>query len=413
MDMRCGIHARLLLAALATLAGGCQGELAATQGSVPLGDGATLAVANRLDATDEPRVVLPDPSGPFAVGTAALIVFDASRPGNTREGRALPLRLWYPAVASDQELAPYFLDARQAEQNLLASPLPLPDDLYERTRGAAREHVTAADGAARPALILSTEWGAPVETYAALAEDLASHGYLVLGINHPNGSGVVVYPDGSRPNLDPLGVIPDEANNRDWALDIEHVADWLQQTPSAAAARASLDERARPNVRAALGQLDDARIGALGHSFGGAAAVRADAESSAIVASADLDGALVGDAARFGERARALLVRSPHHSELDSSIGTFLGAAGSDCRGLIIADTLHSNYGDTNWLYRSALDDYPDLTPEGYGLGPIEPGRAHVILTTYVRAFFQATLDGQPSALLEGPDVRYPEVMFR
>jgi predicted dienelactone hydrolase len=374
------------------------------------GTDATWRGNDRLFDSEAALVVLPAPSGAFDVGTAELLVFDASRPGNGHEGRALALRLWYPAAESERQPAPYFLDERQAEQNLLASPLPLPDDLYAATHGFARQYVAAAEAEPHPALILSTEWGAPVETYAALAEDFASHGYLVFGIHHPNGSGVVIYPDGSRPELDTSSVVPDEANNLDWALDIQHVARWLQNTPSAVAARASGDERAEGNVRAALDSLDRSRIAALGHSFGGAAAVRADAESSAIAASANLDGAFVGDAASFAASARALVLQSPEHSEFDSSIDTFFSAAGPDCLGLTIDDTLHSNFGDTSWLYARVLGVYPDLTREGYQLGAIDPDRAHAIITTYARAFFESALGGARAPGLELPNPDYPEV---
>jgi dienelactone hydrolase len=376
------------------------------------GDDATWIGNDRLFDTDTDLIVLPEPSGPLAVGTATLLLNDASRPGGS-EGRALLVRLWYPAAASDRQPAPYFLDERQAERNLRSSPLPLPADLFERTHAFAREHVPAADAESFPALILSTGWGAPVETYAALAEDFASHGYLVLGINHPNGAGAVVYPDGSEPSLDPTRVTPDEANNLDWALDIEHVATWLVDTPSSAAAQASVDERARPNVRAALARLDHRRIAALGHSFGGSAAVRADAESAAIGASADLDGALVGDVARLAARTRTLVMLSAEHSEYDGSIDAFLAAAGAECRALTIAETLHSNFGDTGWLYSRVLTEYPDLTREGYQLGPIAQLRAHTIITTYLREFFLAVLDGAPAPLLEGPNPEFPEVTFR
>lgn len=376
------------------------------------GDDATWVGTDRLFDTDAPLIVLAEPSGPLAVGTAALLVHDASRPGDGERGRALLVRLWYPAAASDRQPAPYFLDARQAERNLRSSPLPLPDDLFERTHAFARQHVPAAPADARPALLLSTGWGAPVESYTALAEDFASQGYLVFGIHHPNGAGAVVYPDGSEPSLDPSEVVPDEANNLDWALDIEHVAEWLTDTPSLAAARQSVDERARPNVRDALAQLDRRRIVALGHSFGGSAAVRADAESTAIVASADLDGALLGDAAAFAARTRSLVLLSPEHPEHDGSIDAFV-AAGADCHALTIAETRHANYSDTSWLYSRVLSEYPDLTREGYQLGAIAPVRAHAIITTYLRQFFEAALDGAPAPLLDGPNAAFPEVTFR
>jgi dienelactone hydrolase len=377
------------------------------------GQGATWLGHDRLFDADEALVVLPEPSGPFEVGAAALTLFDPSRPGNTRAGRGLSLRLWYPAAVADRQPAPYFLDPRAAERNLRASPLPLPEDLYEATHAHARERVPIADAGPYPALILSTEWGAPVETYAALAEDFASHGYLVFGVDHPGGSGVVVYPDGSEPEVDPIRTVPDEANNAEWARDIAFVAHWLQAAPSADGARVSVDERAQPNVQRALRGLDAGRIAALGHSFGGAAAVRADAESVAIVASADLDGALVGDVARFAESARTMVLLSPGHSELDSSIDEFFAAAGPDSRRLTIDGTLHSNFGDTSWLYARVLAVYPDLTREGYQLGVIDPQRSHAIITSYLRAFFASIFDGVPSALLEGPSPEYPEVRFR
>ncbi|HTV17605.1 MAG TPA: hypothetical protein VMG12_03015 [Polyangiaceae bacterium] len=368
---------------------------------------------DRLFDVDASLVVLPEPSGPSTVGTASLLLFDATRAGPGDDGRALLVRLWYPAQPSDRQPAPYFLDAESAERNLRTSPLPLPSDLFERTHGFAREHVAAAAPEPRPALILSTEWGAPVELYGALAEDFASHGYLVLGVTHPNGAGAVVYPDGSEPGLDPALVNPDEANNEDWARDVEFVADWLVATPSDAAAEASVDPADAARVEAALAPIDPRRIGALGHSFGGSAAVRADAESPTIAASANLDGAFVGDAASFGARARSLLLLSPDHSEYDSSVDAFLGAAGADCRALTIEDTGHANFGDTGWLYSSVLGESPDLTAAGYQLGLMPQVRAHAIVTTYLRAFFAAALDGTASPLLEGPSSDFPEVVFR
>lgn len=385
-----------------------------------VGHGSSWTGNDRLFDVDTPLVVLPEPSGPSGVGTARLLLLDASRSAfggageRGAEGRALLVRLWYPSAPSDRQPAPYFLDAEQAELSLRTSPLPLPPDLFERTHGFARAHVEPAEPASsRPALILSSGWGAPVETYGALAEDFASQGYLVLGVNHPNGGGAVVLPDGSAPGLDPASINPDEPNNADWALDVAYVADWLATTPSAEAAHASVDAEDRAHVRAALAQLDPGRIAALGHSFGGSAAVRADAESATIAASANLDGAFVGDAARFGESARSLILLSPEHPAFDSSIDAFLAAAGADCRALTVTDTGHANFGDTGWLYSSVLEQYPDLTAEGYQLGSLPQGRAHAIITVYLRSFFQAALDGTPSPLLDRPSEAFPEVVFR
>jgi dienelactone hydrolase len=377
------------------------------------GDTSSWVGRDRLFDSDATLVVLPSPSGPFEVGTADLLTHDASRPGNTAEGRGLLLRLWYPALASGKQPAPYFLDAERAERNLRAAYLPLPSDLFDRTHGFARQNVPAAPAQTRPALLLSTGWGAPVEEYSALAEELASVGYLIIGVNHPNGSGAVVYPDGSEPSLDPATINPDESNNVDWALDLEHVATWLTDNDPRDIASASVDPRAIEAVRGALEPLDAARIGALGHSFGGSAALRADAESPLIRAAANLDGSVIGDPASLARRAHALLLTSPGHSSFDTSVDAFLGAAGDGSRGYEIAGTEYANYADTGWLFSPALAANPGLQPAGYQLGSIPPERAHVILTTYLRAFFEAALDGAPAPLLEQPSADFPEVSPR
>src|SRR5688572_23983680 len=307
---------------------------------------------DRLFDAATPLIELPQPSGPHAVGTAELLGLDATRPGPSPEGRALLVRLWYPAAPSDVQPAPYFLDPGRAAQNLAAGPFPLPRDLFELTHGTARAHVPPAAPEPRPVLLLSTGWNAPVETYSALAEEFASHGYLVLGVNHPNGSGAVLYPDGSSPGLDPVSVQPDETNNADWALDLARLADWIMAGGGTLQPVARDGDLAASAVaRLALAQADPRRIGALGHSFGGAAALRADAESPLIRASINLDGAVLGEGAAIAASARALLLLSPAHSPYDSSIRHFSDAAGTAASCYAVEGTLHADYGDSAWLF--------------------------------------------------------------
>ena len=54
----------------------------------------------------------------------------------------------------------------------------------------------------------------------------------------------------------------------------------------------------------------------------------------------------------------------------------------------------------------------PNVHPSDFQLGPIDPGRALVIESAYVRAFFGATLSGKASRLLEGDAADFPEVGF-
>lgn len=372
------------------------------------GDGVSWVGEDRLFAAGASLLELPRPSGPHAVGTAELLGLDATRPGPAGDGRALLVRLWYPAAPGEAQPAPYFLDRTRADRNLASGPFQLPADLFDLTHGSAVAHAPLATQEPLPVLLLSTGWDAPVELYSALAEDFASHGYLVLGVNHPSGSGAVLYPDGSDPGLAPAAVLPDENNNADWALDLAVLAQW------AAAGGAALEPvgagaapAAFAAVRAALVQADPRRIAALGHSFGGAASLRADAESELIRASVDLDGPILGDVAQIARSARALVLLSPGRSELDSSIRRF-EAAGGASRCHAVQGTLHADYGDTAWLFERLLAENPDLQREGYGLGSIAPARAHQIVSELARGFLSAELGGAAS----GPRAAdYPEVI--
>ena len=54
-------------------------------------------------------------------------------------------------------------------------------------------------GSARPrypVLIFSPSWTGTCDQYTALLEELASHGFLVVGLDHPYGSDPTTFPDG-------------------------------------------------------------------------------------------------------------------------------------------------------------------------------------------------------------------------
>jgi predicted dienelactone hydrolase len=369
-----------------------------------LAEESTLADAPWVD-DGGPLLVLPEPTGPLGVGTAELLAVDGSRPTATGEARTLLVRLWYPAVTSDAAPAPYFLDAERAARAGEGMYMQLPEDLLEGTQAFARERVAPAAPEPRATVLLSPGWHAPVELYGALAAELASFGYVVLGVQHPGGPGALDR-EGGAPSVEPWERVPDARTNAAWASDLEFLASWLADPDAAAAA--SLDADAHDNVHATLSRLDLGRVAALGHCFGGSAALAADAASTRIGAAIALESAIRGAPAELARGARALLLSSPADAERDPALDEFLIAADGRSQAFEIEGTLYADYADTRWLFSELLERSPDLGEEGYGLGPIGADRAHVVISTQVRQFLASAWSpsGAPA-----PNFRqFPEV---
>ncbi len=176
--------------------------------------------------------------------------------------------------------------------------------------------------------------GASLEVwnYSTLAEDLASHGYVVVGFDAPYRTGVVVFPDGRVvrriPQNDPELCLEKTGPERDrcanrlltaWTADIAFVLDRLKQLNGSDASGKF------------TGRLDLARIGVFGHSFGGAAAALFCHEDSRCKAGIDVDGAPHGSVIQAGIRRPFMFLLSDHGHE-------------SDPEGGQIAANLHSIY---------------------------------------------------------------------
>jgi hypothetical protein len=209
----------------------------------------------------------------------------------------------------------------------------------------------------------------------ALAEDLASHGYVVAGIDHTYESFATAFPDGRVTTCRAR-----EARRRGrefWekvaagrAADVSFVLDELTGA-----------RRAWPGA----GLIDPSRMAMAGHSAGGAAAIAAMLADSRIRAGVDMDGATI--------------VPIPDHGL--SRPFLFLGKQSSYTPGSGGAVTTWERdwellTGWKRWLLVAGL-----------------PGsRSLDIIRAYVRAFFDQHLRSRPQALLDQPSPRNPGVTF-
>ena len=148
-------------------------------------------------------VSLPRPTGRYAVGTETFVVTDAAR-----EGRRIPVQLWYPAdrrSARKSSPAQYALPATSAA---IAEQFAVPvEDV-----AAIKTNAFAGPDPARtcrplPVVLFSPGFGVSRFFYSGLASDLASHGYLVAVLEHPGEYQPVEFPDGSIDAPGPVEVV--------------------------------------------------------------------------------------------------------------------------------------------------------------------------------------------------------------
>jgi dienelactone hydrolase len=240
-----------------------------------------------------PVTRLDPPSGPEAVGTISFSWADpdrveryGARPGSPRE---LVAQVWYPADdAAPVEPGPWVHEA-QRFGTIAAAELDLPPFALGHV-GLIRSHATeGAAGAAptapasRPLLIYSHGWRGFRAIHSTLLEELASHGYVVVALDHTHGSLATVFPDGRVTPLDPRA-LPDDVTSEErdaagqqlvatFAQDIETLLDQLDDgLPGEVFATVDLD-----------------RVGLLGHSTGGGAAILACSRLRACGAVVGLD----------------------------------------------------------------------------------------------------------------------------
>src|ERR1700722_13224437 len=258
----------------------------AVAGVVMIGGMGTSAAAGDAPTGPGRTPYLPEPTGPYPVGITSLYLKDASRPDPWAAGvsaRELMVSLWYPATPSDGRRARYMTPAESELQLTSRGLTGVPRDALSTVRTNAVSDAAPAGGRrALPLVVLSPGFTNSRSALTALAEDLASHGYVVTGIEHTYESYATAFPDGRVTTC--------------LARQVRRRGEGFWE--KAAAGRAAggsfvLSELtgARPPWPGA-GLIDPSLIRMAGHSLGGAAAIPAMLADSRILAGIDMDGSL-------------------------------------------------------------------------------------------------------------------------
>jgi dienelactone hydrolase len=345
---------------------------------------------------------LPEPTGPHPVGTTSVYLKDASRPDPWAAGvnvRELMVSLWYPAVPSDGPRARYMTPAESELQLTSRGITGVPPDALSTVRtNAVVDATPAGRRRAHPLVVLSPGFTNSRSVLTALAEDLASHGYVVAGIDHTYESFATAFPDGrvttclARETRRPgTGFWEKAVAGR--AADVSFVLNELIGAHSA-----------WPGARL----IDPSLVAMAGHSLGGASAIPAMLADSRICAGIDMDGSTQAPIPDPGlSRPFLFLGKAANYTPGGEGSVTSWERDWKLMNGwkrwLVVAGAVHASFTDLGLLAEQV----------GIDIGAALPGaRALDITRAYVRAFFDQHLRSSQQALLDGPSPRYPEVTF-
>ncbi|MFB7173659.1 alpha/beta hydrolase family protein [Streptomyces sp. NPDC056254] len=343
-----------------------------------------------------PAVELPRPTGRFAVGREDLHLVDRSRtdPWAGSGPRELMVTMRYPA-RRDTGSAARYLTREEARLLLVDRGLEqaVPVETLAGTASASRSGARPLPGR-HPLVVLSPGFTVHRATLTALAEDLASRGYVVAAVDHAYESVGTAFPGGrvltclACDRSEETGMRAVSGNR---ARDVSFLLDRLTGP--------------RPAWRHA-GLIDPGRIAMAGHSIGGASAIAATAADPRIRAGVNMDGGNATPVPATGLGGRPFLLLGAQER----------GPGGNESwdRDWPLLD------GWKRWVTfdgsgHFTFSDFPAIG-EQLGLNDPDsplPGARSVELTRrYVGAFLDRHLRGESRPVLDGPSADAPEVRF-
>jgi len=339
-----------------------------------------------------PQLELPAPTGPYAVGERVFRWVDPSRPEVLTDApedmREVFSLIWYPAKPGTGLNAGYFPGLSSMSKALSESGevnyLEVFGLQFIRSR-ILMDADLATSQTPYPVLILSPGNGTNIEFYASIASEIASHGYIVVGLNHPYDVPAVELSDGDIAPYD----------KGQWLLEPkEHAAYTLERIDVRTAdVLFALDQLEELNSNADspfTNMLNLDAIAVAGHSLGGITAAQACKADARFRGCINFDGVQSGGPFSMEESAippaqpfMFLTKESQLHPKFIESFETT-----SQSYWVVIHGAAHDSFTDGPLLQPSLL--------------PIQnhADQIMMLIQKYTLAFLDQILKGKPGDLL-------------
>ena len=265
-----------------------------------------------------------------------------------------------------------------------------------------------------PVVLLRAGGSALTTDFTTLAEDLASHGFFVVGFDAPYRSFVVVLPDGRVVGRTPAYHVENANGNladpvigkllQMWTADTKFVVDQLERLNADSSEKFA-------------GHMDLQHLGMFGHSFGGATALEFCHQDSRCKAALDMDGIPFGRVVPEGLNKPGMFLLSDHSRETADPAGRqVLAEIQSIYERLpngrlyvVIRTANHFSFSDQILLNSPAAMSLLRLVVE---FGGLDGRRGLAISADYVHTFFDVYLNGAPLERMTNLAGKYEEVQI-
>jgi len=367
---------------------------------------------------------LPKLDGPEKVGTQTFHFTDQNRDEVLTEDqsdkRELMVQVWYPTENSNnnkrESLFPKDKEMFKKYIQTYSNSLNLPDfvfNYWKYSKTNSYENVEILPSTSPyPVVLLSHGMGTSRVLHASQAENLATHGFIVVTIDHTYSTFATIFPDGRVTDYKTKMTTVEDRREIGgiWTQDVEFVINQIEKLNSGA-----IESQFK-------GKMDLNNIGVMGHSFGGATAFNTTYLDHRIKAGVNMDGSLFEVENRDDINKPFMFIRSGSFKDwlvdfkkdknpdneitkqLSDELHIMKNVINQGGSVIYIEGTQHFNFTD--------LQFYSELIKLTGITGDINGKRGSSIVNQYVLDFFNKQLKGTGGNLIQGPNDMYPEVKF-
>ncbi len=361
-----------------------------------------------------PVISLPNPTGPYAVGSSTSHWVDTNRAEwftkeDKEDLREIMVQFWYPTDKKPRRNRTPYIDHLEIRAKAMGDAGEIPSFLLTHIdltkTNSTLNAKPIAKAAPFPLVIFSHGITGMRHIHTSLAENLASHGYVVAAPDHSYDANITIFPDGhiadyrSHITGHPDSVIIRRKQINTRTEDVRFIIEQFKRIQSG--------DISHPLT----GYMDLENIGVAGHSFGGATAIQASKTTETIGACLVLDGwinPVPNSTIHSGIETPFFYIGRPHWNDSDypdnySHLKTLLGNNRGEQFHMTLKGTRHMDYSDTPLFSPFVSKVLETGTTDGNGV---------IKLTNRLSLeFFDQYLKKIPSPLLNKKDIE-PELVF-